>query len=124
MKWIQRILVLFPLITLSSFYLLWGLAWIDFGYRPIPDSMLDPWCTAAPHEGLISPFWGVPMVMIFLMLGLAIYFVIYSLVLLFRRRAGWLVGLKRVGLFFLFLLIVLVMLKWDPGEVILWYFDP
>jgi hypothetical protein len=110
-------------LLLSSLYATWLTAWFVLGHRPRP-SLDDP--------KFISPLVSFPHGLTWLLivgivpaLTICIIFVLVSAYLcISRRERGWVVGTMSV-------LVVppllwssaLVVLGWDPGNVVYWFMD-
>jgi hypothetical protein len=115
-----RLLCLFPLLVLSSFYSTWIAGRVELGYWP-RSSLDDPAGIGGPffhlyyHSTELLVRFGFPM------FGLAL--VTLVLICLVKRPDGWKRSLVELVFAVLAFCWMMVLVRWDPLRVVEWYFD-
>ncbi len=119
-QWVWLVAYCYPLALPGSFYFLWLLAWWELKRRPIP--MLDD---PKSIGGLVSAFYLLPVLMLMALPVLWPLGFVAGFMMPAAQPRGKLHEriLFLLGLYFLLSVVVLLLMREDPGRVIEWYLD-
>ena len=123
LKTVTRLLGLFPLCLLSAFYSTWIAGRLQLGYWP-RSSIDDP----QNIGGLFFPFYyGLTELVAIIAFPMFILTVtaltVFGVICIYQRPDGWKVRSLELGLTLAMHVIVVVLLAWDPLQVVRWFFD-
>ena len=119
MRYVTRALCGFPLLVLASFYATWVAGRLALGYWP-RSSLDDP----KNIEGGLMWLYDVTAVLV--LFGVPLFclaVLIFSLVCVFKKPAGWKTRLMELGGALVLFIGLMLFSHWDPQSVVEWYFD-